>query len=90
MELKYGILTEWHIHQLKEAEIEEIYSNKSYTSVSWDKVGSLKVNEEIKGKYIDDLVSMVNIKPGLKLLLIVLQVQEMKYLLWYLEKPDVR
>ena len=53
----------------QEAEIEEIYGEKSYVSVSWDKVGSLTVNEEIKGQYIDDLVGMVNIKKGLKVVI---------------------
>ena len=53
----------------QEAEIEEIYANKNYISVSWDNVGTLSVNEEIKGQYIDDLVSMVNIKPGLKVVI---------------------
>ena len=53
----------------QEAEIEEIYANKDYISVSWDNVGTLSVNEEIKGQYIDDLVSMVNIKPGLKVVI---------------------
>ena len=50
----------------QEAKIEEIYANKDYVSVSWDKVGKLSVNEEIKGQYIDDLVGMVDIKGGLK------------------------
>jgi len=50
----------------QESEIEEIYSNKDYISVAWDKIGKLSENEEIKGQYIDDLVNMVNIKPGLK------------------------
>ncbi len=50
----------------QERKIEEIYANKSYVSVSWDKVGKLSVNEEIKGRYIDDLVGMVDIKKGLK------------------------
>ena len=50
----------------QEAKIEEIYANKDYVSVSWDKVGKLSVNEEIKGQYIDDLVGMVDIKEGLK------------------------
>ena len=50
----------------QERKIEEIYANKSYVSVSWDKVGKLSVNEEIKGCYIDDLVGMVDIKKGLK------------------------
>ena len=53
----------------QEAEIEEIYANKDYISVSWDDVGTLSVNEEIKGQYIDDLVSMVDIKPGLKVVI---------------------
>ena len=50
----------------QESEIEEIYTNKDYISVTWDKIGKLSENEEIKGQYIDDLVNMVNIKPGLK------------------------
>ena len=50
----------------QESEIEDIYSNRDYISVTWDKIGKLSENEEIKGQYIDDLVDMVNIKPGLK------------------------
>lgn len=50
----------------QEAKIEEIYSNKDYISVSWDRVGQLSVNEEIKGQYVDDLVGMVDVKEGLK------------------------
>ena len=53
----------------QEREIEEIYANKTYTSVPWDKVGKLTFNEEIKGRYIDDLVSMVDIKKGLKVVI---------------------
>lgn len=53
----------------QEAKIEEIYANKDYISVTWDNVGKLNVNEEIKGQYIDDLVSMVDIKPGLKVVI---------------------
>ncbi|MBQ2831729.1 phosphoglucosamine mutase [Methanobrevibacter sp.] len=53
----------------QEAKIEEIYANKDYVSVSWDKVGCLSVNEEIKGQYVDDLVSMVDIKEGLKVVI---------------------
>ena len=55
--------------QNQEKEIEEIYAEKSYISVSWDKVGRINVNEEIKGQYIDDLVDMVNIKKGLKVVI---------------------
>ena len=53
----------------QEAKIEEIYANKDYISVIWDKVGKLSVNEEIKGQYIDDLVNMVDIKEGLKVVI---------------------
>lgn len=53
----------------QECEIEEIYANKSYISVSWENVGKLSVNEEIKGQYIDDLVDMVDIKEGLKVVI---------------------
>ena len=53
----------------QEAKIEEIYANKDYISVSWENVGKLSVNEEIKGRYIDDLVDMVDIKKGLKVVI---------------------
>ena len=53
----------------QEAKIEEIYANRDYVSVTWDKVGKLHVNEEIKGQYIDDLVDMVEIKEGLKVVI---------------------
>ena len=53
----------------QEAKIEEIYAEKSYVSVTWDKVGKLSFNEEIKGQYIDDLVDAVDIKKGLKVVI---------------------
>ena len=53
----------------QEREIEEIYAEKSYTSVSWQNIGKLTQNSEIKGQYIDDLVSMVNIKKNLKVVI---------------------
>ena len=53
----------------QESKIEEIYANKDYISVTWDKIGKLSVNEEIKGKYIDDLVDMVDIKEGFKVVI---------------------
>ena len=52
--------------QAQERKIEEIYANRDYISVSWENVGKLSVNEEIKGQYIDDLVDIVDIKKGLK------------------------
>ena len=53
----------------QESEIEKIYFEKSYISVSWDKVGKLSYNEEIKGQYVDDLVALVDIKEGLKVVI---------------------
>ena len=53
----------------QESEIEKIYFEKSYISVSWDKVGKLSYNEEIKGQYVDDLVAMVDIIEGLKVVI---------------------
>lgn len=53
----------------QEAEIERIYFDRDYVSVSWDKVGKLSYNEEIKGRYIDDLVNMVDIRKGLKVVI---------------------
>lgn len=53
----------------QEAEIERIYFDRDYVSVSWDKVGKLSYNEEIKGQYIDDLVNMVDIRKGLKVVI---------------------
>ncbi|WP_409199887.1 phosphoglucosamine mutase [Methanobrevibacter sp. DSM 116169] len=53
----------------QEEEIEAIYNNETYKSVDWDKVGSLKEVDEIKKDYIDELVSLVNIKPGLKVVI---------------------
>ena len=53
----------------QESEIEEIYANRDYISVTWDRVGKLSVNEEIKGRYIDDLVAMVDIRKGLKVVI---------------------
>lgn len=53
----------------QESEIEDIYNNKTYKSVDWDKIGSLSFNDEIKSQYIDDLVDLVDIKPGLKVVI---------------------
>ena len=53
----------------QESEIENIYNNKLYESVNWDKIGSISFNEEIKGQYVDDLVDMVEIEPGLKVVI---------------------
>ncbi|MDO5814164.1 MAG: phosphoglucosamine mutase [Methanobrevibacter sp.] len=55
--------------QNQEREIEDIYANRDYISVDWQDVGKLSVNEEIKGQYVDDLVDMVSIKKGLKVVI---------------------
>jgi phosphoglucosamine mutase len=55
--------------QVQERKIEEIYANKDYISVSWENVGKLSFNEEVKGQYIDDLAGMVDIKEGLKVVI---------------------
>ncbi len=53
----------------QEAEIENIYANKLYKSVNWDEVGSIAVDSEIKSRYIEDLVDLVDIKKGLKVVI---------------------
>ncbi len=53
----------------QEAKIEEIYANRDYVSVSWENVGSLSFNDQIKGQYVDDLVNMVDIRKGLKVVI---------------------
>ena len=54
---------------LQEKEIEDIYFNKNYINISWDKIGSITENKEIKKEYMNDLLSMVNIKPGFKVVI---------------------
>ncbi|OWT33317.1 phosphoglucosamine mutase [Methanobrevibacter sp. 87.7] len=53
----------------QEKEIEDIYYNKKYINISWDKIGSISENNEIKKVYINDLLSMVDIKPGFKVVI---------------------
>ena len=53
----------------QEREIEKIYADEEYISVSWDKIGKLSFNEEIKGKYIDDLLDLVDIKKDFKVVI---------------------
>lgn len=54
---------------VQEAEIERIYNNEEYVSVEWDEIGQLKYNDEIKGQYIDDLVDLVDIREGFKVVI---------------------
>ncbi|MCC7554404.1 MAG: phosphoglucosamine mutase [Methanobacteriaceae archaeon] len=53
----------------QEEEIEEIYNKSSFKIVPWDNVGSLKKINEIKKDYIQELVDLVNINPGLKVVI---------------------
>ena len=53
----------------QEADIEKIYNNNEYITVSWDNIGQIKYNDEIKGQYVDDLLNLVDIKPGLKVVI---------------------
>ncbi|MDR1721494.1 MAG: phosphoglucosamine mutase, partial [Methanobrevibacter sp.] len=51
------------------AEIEKIYYSKDFSKPQWDKVGKIYYNQVIKEDYINTLLSIVNIKPGLKVVI---------------------
>ena len=53
----------------QEGKIEEIYYNEDFGKVEWDKIGAISHNDEIKKQYIDDLLDIVDIKPGLKVVI---------------------
>ena len=53
----------------QEGKIEEIYYNQDFGKVEWDKIGIISHNDEIKKQYIDDLLDIVDIKPGLKVVI---------------------
>ena len=53
----------------QEEKIEEIYYNEDFGKVEWDKIGTISHNDEIKKQYIDDLLDIVDIKPGLKVVI---------------------
>ena len=53
----------------QEEKIEEIYYNEDFGKVEWDKIGIISHNDEIKKQYIDDLLNIVDIKPGLKVVI---------------------
>ena len=71
---KYNGIKLWNNNAMaytpeQEKIIEDIYLNKKYENTSWDKIGSIEVNSEIKEKYIEDLLSLVNIEPGFKVVI---------------------
>ena len=54
---------------IQEAEIEQLYNSKAYGNVSWEYIGSVTHNTEIKKQYMNDLLNTVNIKKGLKVVI---------------------
>ena len=71
---KYNGIKLWNNNAMaytpeQEKIIEDIYLNKKYENTSWDKIGSIEENSEIKENYIEDLLSLVNIKPGFKVVI---------------------
>lgn len=55
--------------QKQEQTIETIIHKKSFSKASWRDIGKIKDIKGIRSRYIADLVSSVNIKPGLKVAL---------------------
>lgn len=53
----------------QENEIEEIYYSKNFIDVDWNDVGRIYYLDEIKKEYMNDLLDMVEIKPGLKVVI---------------------
>jgi len=50
----------------QEEKLEEIYYSKDFINVSWENIGNTHLIEEIKEDYINELLNIVDIKPGLK------------------------
>ncbi|MDR1819439.1 MAG: phosphoglucosamine mutase [Methanobrevibacter sp.] len=53
----------------QEKEIEDIYFSKNFQELKWDKIGKIYENKIIQEDYINELLSMVDIKPGLKVVI---------------------
>ncbi|MBZ9570092.1 phosphoglucosamine mutase [Methanobrevibacter sp. TMH8] len=53
----------------QEEKIEEIYYSKNFKEVGWENIGKINYIEEIKQEYIDDLLNITDIKPGLKVVI---------------------
>ena len=53
----------------QEAEIEKIYNYKAYGNVSWEFIGSVTHNSEIKKQYVNYLLDAVNIEKKLKVVI---------------------
>ncbi|KZX12066.1 phosphoglucosamine mutase [Methanobrevibacter filiformis] len=52
--------------QSQEKEIEEIYFSKGFKPTEWNNIGKIYEIDSIKEEYINKLLSLVDIKPGLK------------------------
>lgn len=50
----------------QEKNLEKIIHNNTYNTASWDEIGQISYAEEIQEDYKQKLLSMVDIKPGLK------------------------
>ncbi|MCL2115049.1 MAG: phosphoglucosamine mutase [Methanobrevibacter sp.] len=53
----------------QEEKLEEIYYSKEFINVSWENIGNIYFIEDIKEKYINELLNLVDIKPGLKVVI---------------------
>ncbi len=53
----------------QESVIEDIYYGEKFNETKWDHIGTLIHNDEIKEEYINDLLSVVDIKPGFKVVI---------------------
>ncbi|MCL2156747.1 MAG: phosphoglucosamine mutase, partial [Methanobrevibacter sp.] len=50
----------------QEEELEKIYFSKEFINVSWENIGTTHLIEDVKESYINELLNIVDIKPGLK------------------------
>jgi len=53
----------------QEKEIEDICFSKNFQELKWNNIGKIYENKIIQEDYINELLSMVNIKPGLKVVI---------------------
>lgn len=53
----------------QEQKIEEIYFKKDFLPVKWDNIGKIHENKIVIKDYINELLNLVNIKPGLKVVI---------------------
>lgn len=50
----------------QEMTLERIFYSESFSLISWDNIGKVKDIKNITGEYINDLLDLVEIKPGLR------------------------